>query len=229
MVHGRPDPAPLLRWLARVRGGGDDGLRGGLANVEAEDIPIPGDLEGAHPFVTNTWHAAAAWHATPDDRLSPQAEPGIVDVRVSRRHLPRALRLVQVVIERSSDVGLEVAPVNRAPRCRAGIGIGRDGAYTPVRVQELRDRLHFADLDLERWRREHPVWLFREDEMRERGWVPRANGKLRLVLPRRYDRPPAPDYGWRSTFTDQDGRPVEQQVTDAVAALAQRAAADVSP
>jgi hypothetical protein len=196
--------------------------------VESGEVPIPRELEGAHPFVTRTWHTAATWHATPDDRLSPQPEPGIVDARVSRHQLPRALRLVHVVIERSSEVGLKVAPVNRAHRCRAGIGIGRDGAYTPVRVQELRDRIAFADLDLDRWRREHPVWYIREEELRDRGWVPRANGKLRLVLPRRYDYPPTPEGGWRSTFTDQEGRPVEEKVSDVVAALAERAAADIA-
>jgi hypothetical protein len=132
--------------------------------VEREAIPIPADLADAHPFITATWRAAAAWHLTPDDRLQPDPEPGIVEVRVSRAQLLRALRLVQAVIDESRRHRLEIAAVARARGHRAGVGISRDDCFTPVRVEEMRDRIAFSDLDLDRWRREHPAWSIREDE-----------------------------------------------------------------
>jgi hypothetical protein len=175
-----------------------------------------------HPFLTATREAATSWICTPDGRLSPQTAPGIAEVRVSRAQLERALELLDAVAAECEARGLEVSPVARTRFHRAGIGIGRGGKLTAIRVEERRELVPFSEEALERWRPEAEDWIWRrEPEMRERGWCPRANGRLRLRLPRRHD--PSPTDGWRHSFSDQAERPLEHQLGDMVTALWARA------
>lgn len=177
-----------------------------------------------HPFLTATREAAASWICTPDGRLSPQTAPGIAEVRVSREQLDRTLAVLDAVVAECGAQGLEVAPVGRTRWHRAGIGIGRGGELTAIRVEERRDLVAFSEEALERWRPAAEEWIrSREFEMRERGWCQRANGRLRLRLPRRHD--PSPTDGWRHSFSDQPKRPLEVQIGDIVAALLARAGA----
>jgi hypothetical protein len=186
-------------------------------------IAIPASLGGAHPFVKATLEHAQGWGVTPDGRLQPEPEPGVVEIRVSPVQLDRALRLVQALIDAGTARGMQASKVVRAREHRPGIGIGRGGQATALRVEEIRCLVAFADLDLEQWRQESPHWAWmREDELRERGWVPRACGKLRVLLPRRYGRAPRGEAGWRFSFTDQTGRPLEVQLNDVVLALEDR-------
>ncbi len=187
-----------------------------------EEGPTRPSLDAADPIVAATSEAACRWHLTPDGRLQPDTEPGIVETRVSPAQLDRALRLLQALIQASKARGLEPRPLERARGQRAGVGIGRYGNLVAVRLTEIRKLVAFADLDLDQWRRETPAWLIREDELRERGWVPRASGQLRILLPRRYGRPPRGERGWRFSFTDQVGRPLEDQLADVVRALEDR-------
>jgi hypothetical protein len=175
-----------------------------------------------HPFLTGTREAAASWICTPDGRLSPRAAPGIAEVRVSRKQLDRTLELLDAIARECEAQGLEVTPVGHTRSHRAGIGIGRGGELTAIRVEERRDLVAFSEEALERWRPEAETWIWsRELDMRERGWCPRANGRLRLRLPRRYE--PSPTGGWRHSFSDQPERPLEAQLGDIVAALWERA------
>lgn len=171
-----------------------------------------------HPFLTATREAATSWICTPDGRLSPRTAPGIAEVRVSRKQLDRTLELLDAVAAECAAKGLDVAPVGRTHSHRAGIGIGRASELTASRVEERRHLVAFSEEALERWRPEAEDWIrSREFEMRERGWCPRANGQLRLRLPRRHD--PSPTGGWRHSFSDQPDCALEAQLRDIVAAL----------
>lgn len=177
-----------------------------------------------HPFLTATREASSSWICTPDGRLSPQTAPGIAEIRVSRGQVDRTLELLDAIAAHSEAQGLEVAPVRRTRSHRAGIGIGRGGGLTAIRVDERRDLAEFSEHALECWRAEAETWIgVREFDMRERGWCPRANGRLRLLLPRRHD--PSPTGGWRHSFSDQPERPLETQLDDVVAALLARTGA----
>jgi hypothetical protein len=185
-------------------------------------IHIPPDLAGCHATIAATRDAADGWFATADERLSPRPQPGVFELRVSRRQLDRALLLLQAVIVASNELGMEVGAVGKSRTHRAGVAIGRPGLLTPIRVEELRDRVPLADIDLDAYLRTSLNWLFYEDELRKRGWVPGAGGRLRIRLPRRYDRPPLPTGGWRSAFSDQEGRMLEAKLADLLIALDQR-------
>lgn len=175
-----------------------------------------------HPFLVATREAAASWHCTADERLSPWPEPGILELRVAPAQLDRALAIAQAVIFASENAGMEIAAVAAGRGHRAGIGIGRDGRFTAVRIEEGRDLLTLTDQEIERWLEDHQTWFHREWEVRERHAVPRADGRLRLVIPRRYDRSPDSEAGWRSSFADQVGRSLEEKLNDVVTALLQR-------
>jgi hypothetical protein len=177
-----------------------------------------------HPFLLATREAAASWHCTADGRLSPQPEPGILEARVAPAQLDRALAIVQAVIAACEHAGMDITAVARGRGHRAGIGVGRDGRFTAVRIEEGRDLETLTDRDIEQWLEDHPRWFDREWALRERHARPRANGRLRLLLPRRHDRSPDPRAGWRSSFADQVGSPLEEKLTDVVVALVQRAA-----
>jgi len=186
------------------------------------DIPIAESLKHAHPVVTATLEAAQGWGRTQDQRLAPRPEPGLVEARVARESLDRALRIMQTLIDACSTSGMEVAALQRARTHRAGVGFGRVPHLTAIRIEEVRYRMPFAELDLEQWRNENVVWDSDEDRLRTQGWIPRASGRLRLRLPRRHDRPPRGETGWRFSFTDQVGRPLEAQLSDVLAALDDR-------
>jgi hypothetical protein len=175
-----------------------------------------------HPLIEATRSAARDWHRTPDGRLVPQVEPGVVEVRVSPDQFERALSLAQAVIEQCVARGMTVGNVERNRKRRPGVGIGRGGELTAITVEEVRCLMPFADVDAERWREDTRLWWYRAEELEARGLVPRPGGRLGLTLPRRYDRPPRQEKGWRFSFKDQTGRALEMQITDVVAAIDDR-------
>jgi hypothetical protein len=179
-----------------------------------------------HPFLIATRNATASWRCTPDGRLSPQTKPGILEMRIAPARLDRALAIAQAVISQCEDTGLEVAAVQRGRAHRAGVGIGGVGRFAAVWIIEGRDRVTLSGDDLARWVEGNPWWFHPDPELPAHHTCPRANGKLRLLLPRRHDPPPEPYAGWRASFTDQVGRSLEEQVPDVVAALVHRVAAN---
>jgi hypothetical protein len=176
-------------------------------------------MSGEHPFLAATRIASESWGLTPDGRLQPRPEPGLLEARVSPRQFDRALAVVQEVIASAGGEGLQAVPIARGSGHRAGIAVG----HTPVWIEERRSLKKVTEAALEEWRGEVGYWVeVRECFIRDRGLCPRANGRLRLRLPRRYDLASAP--GWRHSFSDQDGRPLESIVPDVIEALAERVA-----
>ena len=170
----------------------------------------------------NAHPAARQWYQTADDRLAPQCAPGILELRVSAAQRDRALDLTDQVIANCAERGLTVADVERRPAQRAGIGIGAPGAPCPIHVLEMRERVTLDEQGIKEWLAEARRGPFDEMVLRDRGYQARADGRLRFRLARRHDRSPhAPD-GWRWSFTDQQGRPLEQQVDEIVAAVYER-------
>jgi hypothetical protein len=188
----------------------------------------PGE-SGLHGMLLATRVASENWFPNVDGRLAPQVEPGILEARVSAASLPRALAAVQEVIARSQERGMLVFGVDRGRHHRPGIAIGREDVGTPLRVVELRDRVSISEDDLAESLRANPRWWMREEELRERGWLPRANGRLRVLLLPRHDPRPDSASGWRSSFSDQEGRTLEQKLGLIVDELAARSATGWSP
>ena len=129
---------------------------------------------------------------------------------------------MHAVMNGCEAAGLEIVAVNGGRGHRAGVGIGRPGQFTAVWFEELRDRIPLTDAEIEDWLASNPKWGFLDWRLRRDGSRACANGRLRLLLARRYGPSPDPRVGWRWSFTDQVGRPLEEQSTDAVAALVQR-------
>jgi hypothetical protein len=179
-----------------------------------------------HPFLEAPRDAALQWHLTADDRLSPQPHPGILELRVSRLQLDRALTLSQAAIDGCLERGLDVAAVDRGRNHRAGVGVGEPGKYCAIRVVELRERIPIDEQGIERWLAEASRRISDEWILRERGYQVRAGGRLRVRLARRYDPSPRAPAGWRWSFTDQVGRPLEDQLDDIVDTLYERSIAN---
>jgi hypothetical protein len=196
--------------------------------AEPPHIRVPSALQKPHEAVAATLEAVTQWHATPDERLSPYPTPGILELRVTQASVDRALRLFQAIAAASEELGMEVRPVGRGRHHRPGVGIGRGLAITPLRIEEQRSRVPISEIDLEDYLRRDLRWIFREEDLRKRGWVPLADGRLRVLLSRRFDRPP-PGHAWCSRFSDQVGRPLEAKLGELVRQLETRAHDAPSP
>jgi hypothetical protein len=179
-----------------------------------------------HPVIEATRVAARDWHRTPDGRLVPHVGPGIVEMRVSPGELERALILSQAVIEQSLARGMTICNIQRGRRQRPGVAIGRDSSVTAFAVMELRCLTPFTEVDRETWREDTRLWWYEAEALEARGVVPRPSGRLRVRLPRRYDRPPRQERGWRFSFTDQTGRPLETQIGEVISAIEDRSSCD---
>jgi hypothetical protein len=188
------------------------------------DLRVPPALENPDEAVAATLRAIEQWHATPDGRLSPRPAPGILELRVAPGSVDRALRMFQAVVVASQELGMDVRGVVGARHQRPGVGIGRGGIVTALDVEELRSRVAISGDDLEEYLRRDLRWILREDELRDRGWVPMADGRLRIVLPRRFDRPPE-GIAWCSRFSDQVGRPLEAKLQELLVQLDARSRA----
>ena len=179
-----------------------------------------------HRVIEATRVAAGAWHRTPDGRLVPHVEPGILELRVSPGELERALSLAQALIEQSVARGMTVSNVERDRKRRPGVAIGRGRFLTALAVKEVRCLVPFAEVDGETWREDTRLWWEEAEALEARGLVPRPSGRLRLLLPRRYGRPPHQERGWRFSFTDQTGRALETQIGEVLSAVEDRCSSD---
>lgn len=175
-----------------------------------------------HPFLTATRDATSRCRCNADNRLAPSPSSGVLELRVANTDVERALALAQAVIDGSETAGLEVVAVRGGRGHRAGVGIGREGRFTAIRIDGLRMRVPVTEAEIELWLDEHHRRMADEWRLRERGYHVRADGRLRVLLARRHDRPPDPREGWRWSFTDEVDRPLEDQVADVVAALTER-------
>jgi hypothetical protein len=176
-----------------------------------------------HPVLAATLEAVDTWYVNGDDRLSPQTSPGLLELRVARGNVERALSIVQAVLDGAEAEGLSVAALGRSRRHRPGIGVGKSGMYTALRVEELRRRVPLTSEQMARAQKELTQgkgWAWR---VVERGHYVVADGRLRLRLERRYDRSPDARRGWRWSYTDQPSAPLEVQVPDVVETLKIRA------
>jgi hypothetical protein len=188
------------------------------------DLRVPPALDNPDEAVAATLRAIEPWHTTPDGRLSPRPAPGILELRVAPESVDRALRMFQAVVVASHELGMDVREQVGARHQRPGVGIGRGGIVTALHVEELRSRVAISGDDLEEYLRRDLRWILREDELRDRGWVPMADGRLRVVLPRRFDRPPE-GITWCSRFSDQVGRPLEAKLQELLVQLDARSRA----
>jgi hypothetical protein len=179
-----------------------------------------------HPVIEATRAAARGWHRTPDGRLVPDVQAGLLELRVSPGELERALSVAQAVIDQSIARGMTVSGVERGRKQRPGLAIGRGSSLTPLAVKELRRRVPLAEVDAETWREDTRYWWMEAEELEARGIVARPSGRLRLVLPRRHDRPPRHELGWRFSFTDQTGRALEAQIGEVISAIEDRCSPD---
>jgi hypothetical protein len=94
-----------------------------------------------------------------------------------------------------------------------------------VEVVELREPDIGSAKDVDQWRWVNEHLLPGEEASAARPKIPRGNGKLRVVLPRRHDWPGSTGPGWRRTFTALAGDPFQTVLLDVLTALESRAKA----
>lgn len=189
-------------------------------------VEIPEKLEGAHELVRataqtlegdrGTWYDGRIWSWPPT--------AGTFYLRVAPQHVEFVLRALQGLVEASEMRGLEVAPVDGSRLNRVGVGIGSPGNLAAVEVIELRELAPASEEDVKQWRWVNEHRLPDEDPVTQQN-IPRGNGKLRVVLPRRHDWPHHLGPGWRRSFTALAGDPFRVVLADVLGALDARAKA----
>lgn len=195
--------------------------------MTTKHLDIPDDLESVHEVIRatatayraedETWYDGRIW------RFS--GTPGLFYLRVAPKHLEFSLRALQGVIEASERQGLEIGEVQGSRLHRAGVGIGSHGNLAAVEVVELRDLAFAGKKEVNQWRWINDQLLPGEEPPAIRPKIPRGNGKVRVVLPRRHDWPGSVGPNWRRTFTGPVGEPFQKVLVDVVAALEARARA----
>jgi hypothetical protein len=190
-------------------------------------FPIPDDLDATHSLVRATADVYLREHDTfYDGRIRIWPKPGLFFLRTAPEHVEFVLRALQGLIEASEQQGLEVGPVPSSRLHRAGVGIGSAGNLAAVEVVELRGLGTGSERDISQWRWINEMILPGDEPPPATDVkIPRGNGKLRLVLPRRHDWPGDIGQGWRRHFTGPAGEPFLDALVDALAALELRALA----
>lgn len=190
-----------------------------------QPVEIPEGLDGAHELIREaaaayleedrTWYDGRIWLYPP--------KPGLFYLRVAPKHLEFVLRALQGVVAASERRGLEIGPVERSRLHRAGVGIGLRGNLAALEVIELRGLGFGSKKDVDQWRWVNEHRLPSEGTPPSQPRIPRGNGKLRLILPRRHDWPDPSGPGWRRNFTALAGAPFQALLADVVASLENRA------
>jgi len=192
-----------------------------------QPLPIPDDLDAAHALV----RTAAVAYLEEDDtwydgRIRIWPKPGLFFLRVAPRHVEFVLRALQGLIEASEQRGLEIGPVSSSRLHHAGVGIGSTGNLAAVEVVELRELGIGSERDVSQWRWINEMMLPSDGPpSATETKIPRANGKLQVVLPRRHDWPGPTGQGWRRHFTGLVGEPFQHALTQVLLSLEARAAA----
>ncbi len=184
------------------------------------EVTVPASLKGAHPFVLATRDAGAQRIPDSDGRLWIGPRAGLVYMTLSRRTLPRALRIAQAVLREATRRGWDVVPYpNHTYGARPGVAVKIRGHVYPVAIREVMEPIAFTAKEIDDWRDEGwPAYVREEraDQMppamfRRR----RATGRLRLVVA-------AGLYQGRVTWADGAQARVEDRLTAAFEALERR-------
>ena len=72
------------------------------------DIQIPDDLHGCHPIISKTRRAQFYRPKLTEPYSAPKPILGILDLRVSKSALPRALRLLEAILRASEKAGWSI-------------------------------------------------------------------------------------------------------------------------
>lgn len=104
-------------------------------NVPRTAHAIPSDLRGCHSVVSQTKHALE--NQKPDERsLTQSIDKGILNIRVTRKSLHRALRIMEAIIRASESRGWRLKP--RDDKSDSAIVIGDDAIG--IRISERINR-----------------------------------------------------------------------------------------
>ncbi|MCW3040829.1 MAG: hypothetical protein JWM31_2734 [Solirubrobacterales bacterium] len=174
--------------------------------VAAATAPVATHLRAAHPMIVATRVAAEKLRPDETGRLRVRAE-GMVELRVSRAALLRALRLMQGLVTAAERRGWSLAPATYGP----GVTLGDGQHAVDITVTEETDRTP------------HVLTAREEREAATHSWFtpPRydhhPSGRLRLDLPGAY-----PTAGRRRTWRDTSRGSLEEQLPAVLAELAVR-------
>lgn len=159
---------------------------------------MPRQLRAAHPLIAATRTAAERLRPDETGRLRLRA-PGVVDLRVSRAALTRALRVIQGLVAAAERRGWSVVPAKYGP----GVAISDGQHAVGVTVTEETNRTpHIPTAREERetatksWFTPHPF-----------NYQP--SGRLRLELPAEYTTTGS---GRRRSWRDTNRRSLEEQL-----------------
>lgn len=183
-------------------------------------IPVPARLVRPHPLVAATGEALRGLRPGADCRLEPRRRAGIVHLRVAPASLGRALRIAQAVLVEAQRRGHRTGTAGGPPRgWSPAAGIVIDGRAYPFDIWELTRPVALTEAERARWATEHSFTLLIHPGREPPASRPQADGRLRLVLERRYD-------GARSSWSDGPRGLLETKLASVLAEVERRAEAD---
>lgn len=193
--------------------------------VPERAIPVPEQLRRPHHFVARTRDAAKGQRPGADHRIDLGRRAGILRLLVARENVRRALLLLQSLVAEADRRGMEVEAVEgERYNSGAGVGIGAHGHVTLVEVHEDTDRVAMSDEDIARWEEEHRWYL---GEQKPPSLKSVANGRLKIVLPKRWDEGTRSDGSWQNQWGEGPAGALDAKLGAILEALLARAAADV--
>jgi hypothetical protein len=192
--------------------------------MSSSPINVPEKLTRPHPFITATRRAATGLKAEEDGRITIGPQPGLIYMVLSRRFLPRALRIVQAVFSEAERRGWEVVSHERSSYDgHAGAALLARGHTYPVEVHEPTETMPFTKQEIEEWRRKRERWPAIYGDRSEPAPQlkrKRAMGVLRLSFPSGYRS------GRRSNWTEGVRGPLEDKLERVFEALEERLVED---
>jgi hypothetical protein len=138
-------------------------------------IPVPQRLRSPHAYVGASRDATAGLRSAPDGRLELRPRKGVVRLAVSRRQLPRALRILQGLFAEAERRGWRVEPVERSYGDATGVAVAIERQSYRVLVSEQTDRVPLTEAEVARWRRDNE-WPPRERKLGSRNARRRRRG-----------------------------------------------------
>jgi hypothetical protein len=155
----------------------------------APAVPVPGDLRGAHRFVTATRDAAVGRRAAQDGRISIGPRAGVVHMVLNRELLRRALLIAHAVIGEAERRGWEVTSDQglaggSGPR---GVAVVVGAHAYPIEIHEVTETVPFTEEEIRAWRAEDRWDLYHREgklpppqrKRKSRVYVREAPGPLR--------------------------------------------------
>lgn len=189
-------------------------------------VVVPTELRRPHRHVAATRNAVKGLKPGTDGRIDTGRRSGVFRLQLARDNVRRALLLLHALAREAEARGMEVKAVEKdgtGSYSWSGAGIGEGEHFTTVEIHENTDQVPLTEAELEEWRYEHRhAWSYQ----REPTTKPVANGKLKIVLPERWDSRRR-DRPWQRQWSEGPRGPLEDKLDAVLRGLKERVEADI--